>query len=88
MGIKNIRALVVVPDTATAVEKLTGLLRGHGVDVTCVPNAAEALARIPENAPDLGLFRNGSRGGLPAWLLNAVRPANGSASLLSVSVIE
>jgi len=65
MGIKNIRALVVVPDTATAVEKLTGLLRGQGVDVTCVPNAAEALARIPENAPILSFQKWITRGMLP-----------------------
>ena len=87
MGIKNIRALVVVPDTATAVEKLTGLLRGQGVDVTCVPNAAEALARIPENAPDL-VFSEMDHAGDAAWLLNAVRPANGSASLLSVLLLS
>src|ERR1700720_2029200 len=83
MGMKNISALVVVPDTASAVETLTGLLRNQGVDVTWVPNAAEALARIPENAPDL-IFSEMDHAGDAAWLLNAVRPANGSASLLSV----
>src|SRR5258706_501205 len=87
MGIKNIRALVVVPDTATAAEKLTSLLRGQGVDVTCVPNAAEALARIPENAPDL-VFSEMDHAGDAAWLLNTVRPANGSASLLSVLLLS
>lgn len=86
MGIKSIRALVVVPDTAAAVETLTGLLRGQGVDVTCVPNAAEALARIPENAPDL-VFSEMDDAGDAAWLLNAVRPANGAASLLSVLLL-
>jgi len=87
MGIKNIRALVVVPDTATAVETLAGHLRGQGVDVTCVPNAAEALARIPENAPDL-IFSEMDHAGDAAWLLNAVRPANGTASLLSVLLLQ
>jgi len=87
MGIKNIRALVVVPDTAAAVETLTGHLRNQGVDVTCVPNAAEALARIPENAPDL-VFAEMDQAGDAAWLLNAVRPANGSGSLLSVLLLS
>jgi len=66
MGIQDIRALVVVPDTATAVEKLTGLLRGQGVDVTCVPNAAEALRENSRECARSCLFRNGSlRGMLP-----------------------
>jgi len=87
MGIKSIRALVVVPDTAAAVERLTGLLRSQGVEVTCVPNAAEALARIPENAPDL-VFSEMDHVGDAAWLLNTVRPANGAASLLSVLLLS
>jgi CheY-like chemotaxis protein len=81
------RALVVVPDTAAAVETLAGLLRSQGVDVTCVPNAAEALARIPENAPDL-VFSELDDAGDAAWLLNTVRPANGAASLLSVLLLD
>lgn len=87
MGIKNMRALVVVPDTAAAVETLTGMLRSQGVDVTCVPNAAEALARIPENAPDL-VFSEMDQAGDAAWLLNTVRPVNGAASLLSVLLLS
>ncbi len=87
MGSKSIRALVVVPDTAAAVERLTGLLRSQGVEVTCVPNAAEALARIPENAPDL-VFSEMDHVGDAAWLLNTVRPANGAASLLSVLLLS
>lgn len=87
MGIKNIRALVVVPDTAAAVETLTSLLRAQGVDVTCVPNSSEALARIPENAPDL-VFSELDDAGQSAWLLERVRPANGSASLLSVLLLK
>jgi CheY-like chemotaxis protein len=87
MGIKSIRALVVVPDSAAAVETLTGLLRAQGVEVTCVPNAAEALARIPENVPDL-VFSEMDDAGDAAWLLNTVRPANGSASLLSVLLLS
>ena len=85
--VKNIRALVVVPDTAVAVESLASVLRTHGVDVTCVPNAAEALARIPENAPDL-VFSELDDAGHAAWLLENVRPANGTASLLSVLLLH
>jgi CheY-like chemotaxis protein len=86
MGTKNIRALVVVHDTV-AVESLTSLLRSQGVEVTCVPNAAEALARIPENAPDL-MFSELDKAGDAAWLLDSVRPANGAASLLSVLLLH
>ncbi len=87
MGTKNIRALVVVPDTAATEETLTSLLRSQGVEVTCVSNAAEAFARIPENAPDL-VFSELDQAGDAAWLLNTVRPANGSASLLSVLLLS
>ncbi len=87
MGMKSMRALVVVPDTAAAGESLTTMLRGQGVDVTCVPNAAEAIARIPENAPDL-VFSEMDDAGDAAWLLNAVRPGNGSACLLSVLLLN
>lgn len=85
--VKHIRALVVVPDTAVAVESLAGVLRGQGVDVTCVPNAAEALARIPENAPDL-VFSELDDTGDAAWLLESIRPATGAASLLSVLLLR
>jgi len=87
MGIKNIRALVVARDTAVATESLATMLRSQGLDVTCVPNAAEALARIPENAPDL-VFSELDDAGDAAWLLDSVRPANGAASLLSVLVLN
>jgi CheY-like chemotaxis protein len=88
MGNKSIRALVVVPDTAASVETLNGLLRAQGVDVTCVPNAAEALARIPESAPDL-IFSELDDAGDAAWLLNSARPANAvGASLLSVLLLN
>lgn len=87
MGIKNIRALVVARDTAVATESLATMLRGQGLDVTCVPNAADALARIPENAPDL-VFSELDDAGEAAWLLDSIRPANGSASLLSVLVLK
>ena len=87
MGIKNIRALVVMRDTAAATESLATLLRNQGLDVTCVPNAAEALARIPENAPDL-VFCELDREGEAAWLLENVRPANGAATLLSVLLLD
>jgi CheY-like chemotaxis protein len=87
MGIKNIRALVVARDTAVATESLATMLRGQGLDVTCVPNAAEALARIPENAPDL-VFSELDDSGEAVWLLDSIRPANGSASLLSVLVLK
>jgi len=85
MGIAKIRALVVVQDKTT-VETLTSLLRSQGVEVACVPNAAEALARIPEHAPDL-VFSELDQAGDAAWLLESVRPANGAASLLSVLML-
>ena len=85
MGIAKIRALLVVQNQTT-VETLTSLLRGQGVEVTCVPNAAEALARIPEHAPDL-VFSELDQAGDAAWLLDSVRPANGAASLLSVLIL-
>ena len=87
MGMKSIRALVVVPDTAAAVEDLTNLLRSESVDVTCVPNPAEALARIPECVPDI-IFCELDDKGEAAWLLNSVRPANGTGSLLTVLLVS
>ncbi len=87
MSMKNIRALVVVPDTSATTEALAALLRNEGVDITCVPNAAEALARIPEHAPDL-VFSEMDQAGDAAWLLDSVRPANGSGSMLSVLILQ
>jgi CheY-like chemotaxis protein len=87
MGMKNMRALVVVPDTAIAAEALASMLRSQGVDVTCVPNEAEALARIPENSPDL-VFSELDQAGDAEWLLGSVSPANGSASLFSVLLLR
>jgi CheY-like chemotaxis protein len=86
MGISNIRALLVVQDRV-AVDTLTSLLRGQGVDVTCVSNAAEAMARLPEQPPDL-IFADFDDSGSAASVLEVVRPANGAASLLSVLLLQ
>jgi CheY-like chemotaxis protein len=86
MGISNIRALLVVQDTV-AVDTLTSLLRSQGVEVACVPNAAEALAKIPEQPPDL-VFADFDDAGNAASLLEAVRPASGAASLLFVLLLQ
>ena len=87
MGMKSIRALIVARDSSAATEALTNLLRKQEVEVTSVPNAAEALARIPESAPDL-VFSELDQAGDAAWLLEGVRPANGSGSLLTVLVLR
>jgi len=87
MGMKNIRALVVARDSSAITESLTNLLRKQEAEVTTVPNAAEALARIPEGAPDL-VFCELDQSGDAAWLLESMRPSNGSGSLLSVLVLR
>ncbi len=86
MGIANIRALLVVQDTV-AVDTLTSLLRSQGVDVTCVPNAAEALARLTDQPPDL-VFAEFDDTGSATSVLEVVRPASGTASLLSVLLLQ
>ena len=86
MGIANIRALLVVQDTV-AVDTLTSLLRSQGVEVTCVPNAAAALARLPEQPPDL-VFAEFDDSGAATSVLEVVRPASGAASLLSVLLLQ